>query len=35
VDPGCLRQLRTGLKQRRSAARAVHLADLLAEAGDT
>ncbi|PWU51866.1 (Fe-S)-binding protein, partial [Micromonospora sp. S4605] len=32
VNPGCLRQLRTGLRRRRSAVRAVHLAELLAEA---
>ncbi|MEU6077946.1 (Fe-S)-binding protein [Micromonospora sp. NPDC047074] len=30
VNPGCLRQLRTGLRRRRSAVRAVHLAELLA-----
>ncbi|MGK5676006.1 (Fe-S)-binding protein [Micromonospora sp. URMC 106] len=29
VNPGCLRQLRTGLRRRRSAVRAVHLAELL------
>jgi glycolate oxidase iron-sulfur subunit len=32
VNPGCLRQLHTGLRRRRSAVRAVHLADLLAAA---
>ncbi|TWJ22394.1 (Fe-S)-binding protein [Micromonospora endolithica] len=32
VNPGCLRQLRTGLRRRRSTVRAVHLAELLAEA---
>lgn len=31
VNPGCLRQLQTGLKARGSAVRAVHLAELLAE----
>jgi glycolate oxidase iron-sulfur subunit len=31
VNPGCLRQLQTGLKRRRSRVRAVHLAKLLAE----
>jgi glycolate oxidase iron-sulfur subunit len=30
VNPGCLRQLRTGLRRRRSSVRAVHLAELLA-----
>ncbi len=30
VNPGCLRQLQTGLRRRRSRVRAVHLADLLA-----
>jgi glycolate oxidase iron-sulfur subunit len=30
VNPGCLRQLQTGLRRRRSAVRAVHLAELLA-----
>ncbi|MFG2008799.1 (Fe-S)-binding protein [Micromonospora sp. NPDC048868] len=30
VNPGCLRQLRTGLRRRRSTVRAVHLAELLA-----
>ncbi|MEH0970532.1 (Fe-S)-binding protein [Micromonospora sp. CPCC 205546] len=30
VNPGCLRQLRTGLRRRRSRVRAVHLAELLA-----
>ncbi|MGN9809142.1 (Fe-S)-binding protein [Micromonospora sp. BQ11] len=29
VNPGCLRQLQTGLRRRRSAVRAVHLAELL------
>ncbi|MFI7211520.1 (Fe-S)-binding protein [Micromonospora maritima] len=29
VNPGCLRQLRTGLRRRRSTVRAVHLAELL------
>ncbi|HET6258756.1 (Fe-S)-binding protein [Pseudonocardia sp.] len=32
VNPGCLRQLQTGLRRRGSAIRAVHLADLLAAA---
>jgi glycolate oxidase iron-sulfur subunit len=32
VNPGCLRQLQTGLQRRGSAIRAVHLADLLAAA---
>ena len=32
VNPGCLRQLHTGLRRRGSAVRAVHLADLLAAA---
>ena len=32
VNPGCLRQLHTGLRRRGSAIRAVHLADLLAAA---
>jgi glycolate oxidase iron-sulfur subunit len=31
VNPGCLRQLRTGLRKRRSAVRAVHLAELLTQ----
>ncbi len=31
VNPGCLRQLQTGLKRRRSSVRAVHLAELLAD----
>ena len=31
VNPGCLRQLRTGLRRRRSTVRAVHLAELLAD----
>jgi glycolate oxidase iron-sulfur subunit len=30
VNPGCLRQLQTGLKRRRSSTRALHLAELLA-----
>jgi glycolate oxidase iron-sulfur subunit len=30
VNPGCLRQLQTGLRRRRSRVRAVHLAELLA-----
>ena len=29
VNPGCLRQLRQGLRRRKSAVRAVHIADLL------
>jgi glycolate oxidase iron-sulfur subunit len=33
VNPGCLRQLQTGLKRRGSRVRAVHLAELLAGAG--
>jgi glycolate oxidase iron-sulfur subunit len=32
VNPGCLRQLQTGLRRRRSAVRAVHLAEVLAAA---
>lgn len=32
VNPGCLRQLRTGLRRRRSRVRAVHLAELLSAA---
>jgi glycolate oxidase iron-sulfur subunit len=32
VNPGCLRQVQTGLRRRGSAIRAVHLADLLAAA---
>jgi len=32
VNPGCLRQLRTGLRRRRSPVRAVHLAELVAMA---
>jgi glycolate oxidase iron-sulfur subunit len=32
VNPGCLRQLQTGLAQRGSSVRAVHLADLLVAA---
>ncbi|MER7575841.1 (Fe-S)-binding protein [Streptomyces sp. NPDC126514] len=32
VNPGCLRQLRTGLRRARSRVKAVHLAELLAEA---
>ena len=31
VNPGCLRQLQTGLRRRRSRVRAVHLAELLAD----
>jgi len=31
VNPGCLRQLQTGLRRRRSRVRALHLAELLAE----
>ncbi|MBV8218635.1 MAG: (Fe-S)-binding protein [Solirubrobacterales bacterium] len=31
VNPGCLRQLQTGLKRQRSRVRAVHLAELLAD----
>ena len=31
VNPGCLRQLQTGLKRRRSSVRALHLAELLAD----
>jgi glycolate oxidase iron-sulfur subunit len=31
LNPGCLRQLRTGLRRRRSSVRAVHLAELLTE----
>jgi glycolate oxidase iron-sulfur subunit len=31
VNPGCLRQLQTGLKRRGSSVRALHLAELLAE----
>ncbi|MGK5683821.1 (Fe-S)-binding protein [Actinoplanes sp. URMC 104] len=34
VNPGCLRQLRNGLRRRRSPVRAVHLAELLAAAAD-
>jgi glycolate oxidase iron-sulfur subunit len=34
VNPGCLRQLQTGLKRRGSRVRAVHLAELLAAADD-
>ncbi|MFB7397757.1 (Fe-S)-binding protein [Streptomyces sp. NPDC056191] len=34
VNPGCLRQLRTGLRRRRSQAKAVHLAELLLMAGE-
>ena len=29
VNPGCLRQLRQGLRRRKSKVRAVHIADLL------
>ncbi|MGC0419408.1 (Fe-S)-binding protein [Embleya sp. AB8] len=32
VNPGCLRQLRTGLRRRKSRVRAVHLAEFLTEA---
>lgn len=35
VNPGCLRQLRTGLRRRGSRVKAVHLAELLAEAART
>jgi glycolate oxidase len=31
VNPGCLRQLQTGLRRRRSKVRAVHLAELLVD----
>lgn len=31
VNPGCLRQLQTGLRRRRSRVRAIHLAELLAD----
>jgi glycolate oxidase iron-sulfur subunit len=34
VNPGCLRQLQTGLKRRGSRVRAVHLAELLVAAND-
>jgi len=34
VNPGCLRQLRIGLRRRRSSTRAVHLAELLELASD-
>jgi glycolate oxidase iron-sulfur subunit len=34
VNPGCLRQLQQGLRRRRSRARAVHLAELLALAAE-
>jgi glycolate oxidase iron-sulfur subunit len=34
VNPGCLRQLRTGLRRRGSRIRVVHLAELLAAAAD-
>jgi glycolate oxidase iron-sulfur subunit len=34
VNPGCQRQLRNGLRRRRSAVRAVHLAELLAAASE-
>jgi glycolate oxidase iron-sulfur subunit len=33
VNPGCLRQLRQGLRRRKSTVRAVHIADLLRLAG--
>ena len=35
VNPGCLRQLQQGLRRRRSAVQAVHLADFLARAQPT
>jgi hypothetical protein len=35
VNPGCLRQLRQGLRRRRSRVRAVHLAELLTWAGES
>ncbi|MFI1977092.1 (Fe-S)-binding protein [Streptomyces wedmorensis] len=35
VNPGCLRQLRTGLRRRRSQVKAVHLAELLLMAGES
>jgi glycolate oxidase iron-sulfur subunit len=34
VNPGCLRQIRTGLRRRGSRIRVVHLAELLAAAAD-
>ncbi|MEU0661084.1 (Fe-S)-binding protein [Streptomyces lavendulocolor] len=34
VNPGCLRQLRTGLRRARSRVKAVHIAELLAKAAD-
>lgn len=34
VNPGCLRQLRQGLRRRRSPVHAIHLAELLAAAAD-
>lgn len=34
VNPGCLRQLRQGLRRRRSRVRAIHLAELLAQYPD-
>ncbi len=34
VNPGCLRQLRTGLRKRRSRVQALHLTELLARARD-
>ncbi|MFE1500275.1 (Fe-S)-binding protein, partial [Streptomyces albidoflavus] len=34
VNPGCLRQLRSGLRRRRSRVKAVHLAELLAMAAE-
>ncbi|MFF5987597.1 heterodisulfide reductase-related iron-sulfur binding cluster [Prauserella flavalba] len=34
VNPGCLRQLRQGLRRRRSRVRALHLAELLERAGN-
>ena len=33
VNPGCLRQLRQGLRRRKSKVRAIHIADLLRLAG--
>ncbi|MEU8473012.1 (Fe-S)-binding protein [Streptomyces sp. NPDC029006] len=34
VNPGCLRQLRTGLRRARSRVKAVHITELLAQAAD-
>jgi glycolate oxidase iron-sulfur subunit len=34
VNPGCLRQLRQGLRRRKSAVRALHIADILRLAAD-